>query len=81
MKGKIDRLGNLWIWRGDKYRPAKCPRVFVKEADSSVGCTDCGHWCALFGEPKTWAAGINIDMCEGRILFFGHDEFTDERER
>ncbi len=80
MKGKIDKLGYLWIERANLY-------ITMKEQHclEHPKTTICGHWCPQFGEPEPIYAGENItpdlievEICQGRVLQF--DEFADERK-
>ncbi len=84
MNGKIIKSGTLFIERDGKLKSQGCPT----KADS-----DCGDWCALFGEPtiSKWIGGPdpnekdrelnpkhwNLQLCR-RTLYF--DELIDERK-
>ena len=68
MKGKIDKDGNLLIWRKVKYKAACCPYCDIA----------CGDWCSQFSEPilenKESTAIITCHF----VLEF--EKFEDERE-
>jgi len=70
MKGKIDKTGNLHIWRGKAWKLQDCPH----------GDT-CGDHCACFDEPlfSTNNDGdkiVFLDVCATTHEF---NDFTDER--
>lgn len=72
---KINKHGNLKIFRGDKFKTMFCPY--------SNSEAYCGDWCALFGEPdydEEDYEGLSIGalkICE-KILI---GEISDERGR
>ena len=72
MKGKIDKLGYLWIERTNMMKEQHCLE--------HLRTTTCGDQCPQFGEPHGGqnTKKITLDICQGRDLWF--DEFTDERE-
>jgi len=74
-KGKIGKLGALYIERGGLMIVADC-----KYNEEVV----CSHSCAHFGDPEK-GTGIQsnvprwtLELCDGKKLVF--EEFTDERE-
>ena len=71
MKGKIDKNGKLWLWRGNKYKIQECP---------IHGLTyNCGDWCPLFCEPEAdTIEKIELDLCHSFHLF-DKENFIDER--
>lgn len=74
MKGKINDLGDLEIFRNSKFKMQKCN---FAEMDG-LGSQFCGDNCPLFGEPESVdVVCVSIEICQGRTLLFG--EFTDER--
>jgi len=69
MKGKIDKLGKLHIWRDKSWKIQDCPHGVI-----------CGDHCALFGEPS-WDGhgGVDLSICNGVSGTIWFSEFTDER--
>jgi hypothetical protein len=66
MKGKLDKAGNLHIWRGKAWKLQDCPYG-----------TLCGDHCARFTEPHLYhEGGVNLRIC-GDDFFIEH--FTDDR--
>jgi len=78
MKGKLNEFGELFIYRGHRYKPQYCP--FINSVNDMV--VFCGDWCPLFSEPKRIRNGLKeywkIDICNGKSLIF--EEFKDERK-
>jgi hypothetical protein len=89
MKGKIDKRGELFIERGGALLRMSCPfsdyliSPIPGHPPESQEPRICGHWCAMFGEPrkiiinpKTGKKSMILELCHKSIVF---DEFTDER--
>jgi hypothetical protein len=75
MKFKIDDEGYLKIQRGKFMCRVECP------IDGSK--TQCGSWCALFGEPETMLDHeakpyISLELCKKTLITKAKD-FEDER--
>lgn len=83
MKGKIDKYGDLSIYRGQSrgFIGCKCPLSF--ETAEYIHST-CGDWCPLFGEPVQYKIDKPspikwvLDLCHDKTLYF--EELIDERE-
>jgi len=78
MQGKIDEIGNLSIFRGNKWKSQYCPKKLGRCCDA----------CPKFGEPYSAfihnlegekIIGITLRLCENDRLFF--TEFSDERHK
>jgi len=71
MKAKIDKTGNLHIWRGKAWKLQDCPHGEV-----------CGDHCALFSEialkkDEPYYFDV-LEICQNKKYYF--TEFDDERE-
>lgn len=69
MKGKINANGHLLLGRGRAY----CPFSDVEIVPGTWGKTQCGDWCALFGEPEA----EQVPPSKGTDSFF-RQLFADE---
>lgn len=76
MKAKINKLGQLSIFRKDKYKEQYCPRTIDDK---------CGDWCPKFREPTFGFCknkrgqsieGFIITICGDDLLL---EELIDER--
>jgi len=78
LSGKINQGGVLEIQRAGEFNIQECRFNGIAIVNENPISCSCGDDCPHFGEPKkNGLHGINLQICQGRILQF--DAFKDER--
>lgn len=76
MKGKIDKNGDLFIWRKDKFVKQICSSALLSGTYGKLE-KPCGVWCPHFGEVKEVGAEQWLTLCQDETLKFS--ELIDDR--
>ena len=72
IEGKLNDKGFLFVKRGGKLKSQTCPNNTFQ----------CGDWCPLFGEPKSYNEAVRLILgcAKPATAVLSFDKFKDERE-